>query len=143
MPASESTGNSDPLQVVTAFVSAINRHDVAGLSALMTVRHAFVDSTGKTVSGRETMAAGWREYFRLFPDFQIEVERMLADGALVAAFGSTSGTYNGRRGPVAENRISMPAAWRATVENGEVASWQVYADWSEGLKTIERDHGPG
>ena len=78
------------------------------------------------------MSAAWQEYFRMFPDYEIHVERLLADGALVAVFGSCSGTYNGKRGLVPENRIAMPVAWKAIVADGKIALWQVYADWTEG-----------
>ena len=99
-----------------------------------------MDSAGRVESGRENMTAGWTEYFRMFPDFGIAVESILRDGALVAVFGSTSGTYNGRRGLVPANRIEMPAAWRAVVENGKVKRWQVYADWTEGVRIIAEDN---
>jgi hypothetical protein len=61
----------------------------------------------------------------------------------VAVFGSASGTYNGRRGLVPENRIGMPAAWKAVVEGGKVKHWQVYADWTEGHRIIDADKGSG
>ena len=134
---------SNDTEVVKAFISAINRHDIPGLSALMSANHSFVDSSGRILSGRENMTAGWREYFRMFPDYQIQAERFLADGAYVAVFGSASGTYNGKRGLIAENRVAMPAAWKAVVEKGEVLLWQVYADWTEGWKTIEKDNEAG
>jgi limonene-1,2-epoxide hydrolase len=127
------------INIVKAFIAAINRHDLSELSRLMTEDHTFVDSAGGTVSGREKMSAGWKQYFAMFPDYEIRVERLLADKGLVAVFGSASGTYNGRRGLVAENRIAMPAAWQAAVENGKIKLWQVYADWTEGFKTIEAD----
>jgi len=85
------------------------------------------------------MTTGWKEYFRMFPDYEIQVESILEDKALVAVFGSASGTYNGKRGIVPENRIEMPAAWKALVANGKIRLWQVYADWTEGRKTIEED----
>ena len=85
------------------------------------------------------MIAGWKDYFRMFPDYEVRVEEVLADDCLVGAFGSAVGTYNGKRGIVAENRIAMPAAWRALVENGKIKRWQVYADWTEGTKIIEED----
>ena len=125
--------------VVEAFIGAINRHDLAGLASLMAPDHSFVNSAGAALTGRERVIEAWRQYFLMFPDYRLTVERTLSDGALVAAFGSATGTYNGRRGLVAQNTISMPAAWRAVVEGGLVVSWQVYADWTEGMKTIERD----
>jgi ketosteroid isomerase-like protein len=129
--------------VVEAFVAAINRRSTPEMSALMTEDHAFVDSTGRVESGREHMTAGWDGYFRMFPDYRIVVESILADGSLVAVFGSASGTYDGRRGLVPENRIEMPAAWRAVVENGKVKRWQVYADWTEGTRIIAEDEEGG
>lgn len=79
----------------------------------------------------------------MFPDYKIQIERILGDKALVAVFGSASGTYNGKRGPVQENRIEMPAAWKAVVENGKVKLWQVYTDWTEGIRIINEDKEMG
>jgi hypothetical protein len=109
----------------------------------MTEDHTFVDSGGRVESGRENMTAGWKEYFRMFPDYEIKVESMLGDQSLVAVFGSASGTYNGKRGLVPENRIEMPAAWKAVVTNGKVKRWQVFADWTEGWRIIDDDKKAG
>jgi limonene-1,2-epoxide hydrolase len=131
--------NSHEIKVVEAFIAAINRRDMAELSNLMTEDHTFVDPAGRSLSGRENMMAGWNGYFQMFPDYKIEMERWLADEDMVAVFGSATGTYNGKRGLVPVNRITMPAAWRALVENGKIKFWQVYADWTEGCKIMEED----
>ncbi len=130
---------SKEIHVVRAFVAAINRHDVSSLLDLMAEDHTFVDSGGRAQSGREKMRDGWVEYFRMFPDYTITADTLFQDEALVAVFGSACGTYAGQRGPVPENKIEMPAAWMAVVENGRVKHWQVYADWTEGCQIIERD----
>lgn len=135
--------DSNEIAVVRAFIAAINQRDVAQLSRLMTEDHSFVDSGGKVESGRDKMTKGWNEYFRMFPDYRIKIESTLQDGNLVAVFGSTCGTYNGKRGLAPENKIEMPAAWRAIVENGRVKLWQVYADWTEGWKIIAEDEKSG
>lgn len=135
--------DSPVISAVRVFVEAINRHDAAAISALMSEDHTFVDSGGTIEFGRETMAAGWQDYFRMFPDYEVHIDRLLADESLVAAFGSASGTYNGKRGLVAKNKITMPAAWMAVVEDGKIKHWQVYADWSEGLKVFEEDEKSG
>jgi limonene-1,2-epoxide hydrolase len=135
--------HSHEIKVVEAFIAAINRHDASELSNLMTEDHTFVDSAGRKLSGRGNMTAGWKGYFQMFPDYEIHVERLLADNAWVAVFGSACGTYNGKRGLVAENRITMPAAWRAVVEKGKIELWQVYADWTEGCKIMEEDNRTG
>ncbi len=134
---------STEINVVKAFIAAINRRNPSEISDLMTKDHTFVDSAGRIQSGRQNMTAGWKHYFHMFPDYEIHVERLLADKDVVAIFGSAFGTYNGKRGLVAENRIEMPAAWKAVVVKGKIKLWQVYADWTEGCKTIEKDKEMG
>jgi len=134
---------SKEIEVVEAFISAINRHAPSEISELMTDDHSFIDSRGKIQTGREKMIAGWKEYFRMFPDYYIRLESILSEQTLVAAFGSAFGTYNGKRGLAAENRIEMPAAWKAIVEHGKIKLWQVYADWTEGSKIISEDNAAG
>jgi ketosteroid isomerase-like protein len=133
----------DEIDVVRTFIAAINRRSSSEISDLMTEDHTFVDSGGRVESGRQKMTTGWKEYFRLFPDYLIQVETILGQGELVAVFGSASGTYNGKRGLVPENRIEMPAAWRAVVQNGKVKRWQVYTDWTEGTRTMAEDEVVG
>lgn len=133
------TGASDPKHVVRTFIDTINRGDADGLARLMTEDHIFVDAVGKIDSGRENMRKGWQWYFDTFPDYRITVEDIAADGNFVAVFGSTFGTYNGKRGLVPENRIEMPTAWRAVVEGDRVKRWQVYADWTRGWEIIRED----
>lgn len=134
---------NENIAAVRAFITAINRHDPAGLAALMTADHAFVDSRGAVHAGREAMTAEWREYFRLFPDYRIQADAILGDGAVLAVFGTATGTYHGIRGPVPENRVAMPAAWKAVIDDGRIKLWQVYADWTEGSKIIEADAKSG
>ena len=105
--------------------------------------HVFVDSQDRSVSGRDTMLTAWVAYFGMFPDFQIEADTIISSGGTVAIFGHASGTFSGKRGPVPEARITMPTAWRATVSEGKIKVWQVYADWSEGVKVIERETKDG
>jgi ketosteroid isomerase-like protein len=131
--------DSNDIDVVKAFIDAINEGNVSQLSSLMTEDHTFVDSGGGVVSGRDQMTTGWSQYFRMFPDYRIEAHDILQAEGLVAIFGSASGTYNGKRGLVPENRIEMPAAWKAVVDNGRIKFWQVYADWTEGAKIIDED----
>jgi ketosteroid isomerase-like protein len=114
--------------VARAFVRAIGRQDVAGLAALMTEGHRFVDSLGTAVEGREAMREAWMGYFRLVPDYSVEVESTLCDGPVVVLFGMARGTYAPDGTLRAENRWETPAALRAVIEDGKVAEWRVYAD---------------
>jgi ketosteroid isomerase-like protein len=127
------------INVVKAFIEAINRRSPAELSDLMSEDHTFIDSAGRIESGRANMTSGWEAYFQMFPDYEIKIEDILGGQTLVAVFGSASGTYNGKRGLVQENRIKKPAAWKAVVENEKIKLWQVYADWTEGYRIIDED----
>ena len=131
--------DSNDIDVVKAFISAINSGSLSQLSSLMAEDHTFVDSRGAVATGRDHMTAGWTQYFRMFPDYRIQIQNIVQGEGIVAVFGSAAGTYNGKRGLVPENRIQMPAAWKAVVENGRIKFWQVYADWTEGLKIIDED----
>ena len=131
--------DSTEIIAVKSFMSAINEADMSLLASLMTEDHTFVDSMGNTDSGRHNMIKGWKGYFRMFPDFQVKADHFFQDGERVAVFGRAMGTYNGKRGLVAENRIEMPAAWQAVVKDGKISYWRVYADWTKGTKIIEAD----
>jgi limonene-1,2-epoxide hydrolase len=132
-------GTSSDADVVTAFIMAINRHDVAALADLMSEDHTFIDSQGGRVSGRNEMLAGWKTYFAMFPDYEISVDTTLDGNGTVAVFGSVAGTYNGKRGLIPKNRIAMTAAWKAKIADKKVKLWQVYCDWTKGMRIIEED----
>lgn len=118
----------DPKQVALQFVAAINAHDVTALCALMPEGHCFIDSQGRMERGRETLRMGWPMYFQMFPDYVITIDEALADGGTVLLAGSAEGTYAPDGELRAELHWHIPAAWRAVIEDGLVAEWQVYAD---------------
>ncbi len=128
---------SSEIEVVKAFIDAINAHDITSLGNLMTQDHTFIDGSGGITTGRDTIIAGWPQYYDMFPDYVVNVELILQEGPLVGIFGSTSGTYNGKEGMKPENKVGGPAAWKATVENGKIKVWQVYADYTETWKVIK------
>jgi hypothetical protein len=106
------------------------------LGKLMTEDHAFNGTRG-IPTGRDTTLAGWREYYEMFPDYVVNIESIHQDGSIVAVFGSTSGTYNGKEGMKPENKVSGPAAFKVTVEDGKVKIWKVYAEYTETWRVIQ------
>jgi ketosteroid isomerase-like protein len=119
-------------RVARRFVEAINARDPDRIAALMAEAHEFVDATGKTHKGRETMRTGWRQYLAAFPGYLIEVEDSLGAGETVALFGWASGSFGGPGGP----GFRIPAAWKATIRGGEVLRWVVYCDVEPMLRTM-------
>jgi ketosteroid isomerase-like protein len=129
--------SSEAGRVALAFVERINAGDVAGIVALMTDDHEFVDTSGAAFRGREGMHDGWVAYFRLFPDYQIAVDRVLVEGPDVTLLGRSSGTLSafglealrrpdGSLPP--DHELQGPAIWTACVRDGLVCQWRVYAD---------------
>jgi ketosteroid isomerase-like protein len=117
-----------PITTAQAFVRAINRQSVEDLAELMTADHHFIDSLGSLVSGREKMRVGWAAYFRMIPDYAIEIEETCCDGPVVVMLGTARGTYSADGTLKEENRWQTPAAFRAFIEEDKVAEWRVYCD---------------
>jgi ketosteroid isomerase-like protein len=119
---------ADPERVALRFVNEINLHDVPALTAMMAPDFRFVDSLGQEVRGPDRMRAAWVAYFAMFPDYQIVIRTHLSSGQVVALFGTASGTLAVKGELHHRNRWTIPAAWRAVVQEGRVVDWQVYAD---------------
>jgi ketosteroid isomerase-like protein len=117
-----------PVETVLNFMTRINQHDADKLSELMTEDHAFIDSLGQTVRGRENMSAGWRAYYAFCPDYWVSHQEIFPNGNAVAIFGAAGGTIAADGQLLPENKWRTPAAWLAVVENGLVKEWRVYAD---------------
>jgi|SRR5262245_55128342 len=109
------------MKTITEFAAAINSHDPERIAALMSDDHTFIDAHGNEVTGRETMKAGWDSYFRLFPDYYIEIEDVLTKGEAAMAYG-----YAGAG--IGQKAWKIPASWRAIVRGEKIRVWQVYAD---------------
>jgi ketosteroid isomerase-like protein len=116
------------IETVLRFMDAINARNVDQLAEMMTEDHAFIDSLGQAIRGREKMRSAWRGYYAFCPDYWVSHEELLERGNLVAVFGVAGGTIaaNGKLPP--ENKWRIPAAWYALVEGGLVKEWRVYAD---------------
>ncbi len=117
-----------PIELVQTFVDRINAGDVEGIVALMTEDHKFTDSLGTEFRGPEKMRQGWTEYFRMVPDYRIEVREILSNGEVVVLLGIARGTYSRDGTLYPENGWETPAAWRALVRGDRVAEWQIYTE---------------
>ena len=120
-----------PLEVAKQFVSAINTHDVTRIASLMTSDHRFIDSLGAVVEGREAMRAGWKFYFDMVPDYDLDISHsfIAEDGKAEAVLaGVASGSYWTKGTKQPNSSWSTLVALRAIVSGGHIAEWQVYAD---------------
>jgi ketosteroid isomerase-like protein len=108
-------------EILEQWLAAINHHDVTALAALMSADHLFVDSLGNRVEGASSMAAGWRGYFAMCPDYWIRRDHALAEGETILAAGEAGGTIDCES-------WRIPAAWKAVIRDGRVVEWRVFAD---------------
>jgi ketosteroid isomerase-like protein len=108
-------------EVFALFVTAINRHDIEGLAALMAPDHVFIDSLGRRMEGAATMQAGWRGYFAMCPDYWLHTGDILSKDGAVLAVGEAGGSINGAV-------WQTPAAWKVLILEDKVKEWQVFAD---------------
>ena len=122
--------STEPLQVVMEFIKRINAGDVDAICEMMTDDHIFQDALGKRFVGRETLRGGWKMYFEGVGGYKIRGEDFFQDKYVVAVFGDASGVTkrNGKFGK--EGFWQIPAAWKATIRDGKVAQWCVYAESS-------------
>ena len=71
-------------RTVLAFHDAFNRHDVAGMMALMSEDCIFENThpapDGTVYAGRESVAQFWQDFFRESPQAQIEIEEIFGLG---------------------------------------------------------------
>lgn len=115
-------------KITLEFVDAINKADIDKICSLMSDDHVFIDSQDSRVIGKDNMKPGWLEYFKLFPDYNIEIEETFEKNELVCLLGYASGTYRNLQNETNSNHWRIPAAWKAIVHNNQIKHWQVYAD---------------
>lgn len=121
-----------------SFVDAINRHDVEAIVAQTSGTHRFIDSLGVALGGgRPKIAEAWKRYFRIVPDYTIEVSEIgVIDGGDIIMLGIACGTYSGVFGGT-PGFWRTPAVWRASVAAGKIDRWQIFAD-NEPLRKLMR-----
>lgn len=113
---------SDLRTVALAFNDCITRHDLDGLTALMTEDHLFVDREGRGDRSRKSMARGWEEFFLAFPEYKNTFLRVESKNDLVIMVGYAYWDEKNRHDP---------AIWIARVIDGLVAEWRIYYDTEE------------
>jgi ketosteroid isomerase-like protein len=116
------------IKITLDFIEAINNADVDKICSLMSVDHIFIDSQDNLTTGKDCMKKAWVEYFRMFPDYKIEIDDILEKDSMVCLLGHASGTYRNLQNKTNGNHWRIPASWKAIINNNKVTQWQVYAD---------------
>lgn len=129
-----------PVETVLEFVDGINHQHIEKMVGLMTPDHQFTDSLGKQIPGRRHMRDAWQGYFKIIPDYHVEVQATLDRGDSVVIIGSAAGTFTSDGTLRVDEHWCVPAAWRAVVQNSRIAEWHAYVD-NEPLRQAMRRAG--
>jgi len=111
-------------KIVADYVRAINKHSIDNIVAKLSDNHLFIDSLGQEFKGSQTMREGWLGYFEWFPDYQIDYLEVFQNDNIVMINRHASACYRGDK----TKHWRIPAVFRAKVEYGLIAEWQVFAD---------------
>ncbi len=105
--------------IVRAFNDCINCQDLGGLSLLMTEDHQFIDSSSKSISGKQACLGAWKSFFSSFPDYHNNFEQTLVTGNTVIVAGYST---------CSDERLAGPAIWKAQISSGLISHWYVFED---------------
>lgn len=122
------------------FIDAINEGDVRKIHNLMTEDHIFIDLSGDIHKGKKEV--NWKEYFRIFPDYKIIIEKTVFKNDYVYLLGHSEGdfsdygkklfTKNGKE-QVAQD-YQGPGLWRAKVKDDKIKKGKIFNYDQETLK---------
>jgi len=112
-------------------VEAMNAHDPEMLARTMSpdlVRHSQA-TPGLVVDSFEDFLRMQRSDWATFPDARVAIDRMVAEGDLVAIFGTYTGTQRGPMGPypATGRRMSIDIAGVFRIEDDRIA--EIWITW--------------
>lgn len=116
--------------IVNSFIKAINDHDVNKIYDLMSEDHIFIDGYGDKHTGKIGMKEGWQNYYKMFPDYLVEITDIVENDQIIGLFGYASATYRNIKDELNSNYWRTPAAWKAIVEDKKIKYWQVFCDYT-------------
>ena len=115
-----------PLQVTLDFLGAVNRHDLVAMESVMTDDHRFMGPYGENVVGRAAILKGWADYFRAFPDYNLEIEEIFqVEGGTM---GHGSSTSTSLAAVESGRQFRIPTAFRTKVTGHQVSLWRTFTD---------------
>ena len=118
----------DAKAATVRFNAMINARDADGLASLMTDGHAFIDTAGHVVSGKQAGREVWSGFFAAFPTYRNVLTFLHEqDGDVVVAGHSVCSDHPDLEGS---------ALWTARVEGNLVSEWRVYDDTPEARRQL-------
>jgi hypothetical protein len=85
------------------------------------------------------MKQAWIDFYKLFPDYNIEINEVVTKNDIVIVTGFSSGTYKNLKDEDKDNSWIVPAAWKAALKDGKIKLWQIFADMSKAYEIVKRN----
>ena len=127
-PSGELNANKD---LVREFTEAANAADWDGLAEILAedfTRHSAA-TAGPPVTSRDEFIELQKGFLSSFPDQHVRLERLIAEGNLVAALATYSGTQTGAMGdfPATGKAVQAPFLAMFRIEAREIA--ELWVEW--------------
>lgn len=120
----------DPRDLVQRFAALCNDHDFDGLDAV--IAPGYQQHNPMVPDGLEGIQQGFADFLRVFPDLTVTLDAVIAEGDLVAARFTWTGTQRSEFfGVPASGRTATWAStdWWRTQDGKLVEHWDV-VDWA-------------
>ena len=115
--------------VVQAMLESANRHDAAGIHALLAdAMHEINPRVGTSAASR----MHWAQTALMtgFPDLEYRIDRVVSSGSTVVVECVMTGTHKGPFGGVAPTNktVELPAAFSLEISGGKMTDCRAYLD---------------
>jgi steroid delta-isomerase-like uncharacterized protein len=118
-------------ELVRQFTEATNAADWEALSAVVSedfMRHSAA-TAGPDVTSREAFIRLQESFLISLPDQRVSIQRLVAEGDLVAGLATYSGTHTGPMGDIAPTGLTVEIPFLAMfrIESGQIA--ELWVEW--------------
>jgi steroid delta-isomerase-like uncharacterized protein len=128
----------DPKDVILNFYADWNRKDGQALLSYFTDDSEIIEPGGVDLHGQEGAETYYLSYQDAFPDNELTIQNILAEGdnvALEATFsGTQTGTYtfpDGEQVPPTGRQVTIPYATFFIISDGKIVTLHLYYDQME------------
>jgi len=117
---------SEEKKLTTAFIAAINNHELEKMVGIMADGMVFIDAQDKRITGLEENKKAWEQYFAKFPDYTVEQVTAMQENNTISITGYASGSFGGKGDSTSSFKI--PLSILSKVLDGKISEWRVFSD---------------
>lgn len=127
----------EDIGLTQASIEALNRRDLDGFLGLMDPEvevHSRIIAIEGGLHGHDGVRRWWREWFSVFPDYEIEIEEVRELGGVIVAALRALGHGAGSNVPL-EDVVWMAGRWR----DGKAVWWRISETLEEAMESAGLD----